>query len=306
MSNPPVAVLMSTYNGEKYLIEQINSILNQSYENIHLFIRDDGSTDDTRSILNQFMDNPKITVIQGTKNLGYRNSFFTLVQEAISNEKNFDYYAFSDQDDVWHTEKISSAIRMLEQHKNNSYRIYYTGLTFVDEQLNFLKIKDESKTKTSFGAEIVRHSISGATTVFSYDLGKLAVTNMEQLKISGGHDAFLFRLNAAIQGEFICDESNYIMFRRHNTNTSSATSGLIHKLKKEFMNSDNSEMDTAIFIQKYFPDMLDIETSEDIHVLINYRKSLFDKFKLLNNKRFRRENVIMNVLFLYRVIFNKI
>lgn len=306
MSNPPVAVLMSTYNGEKYLIEQINSILDQSYENIHLFIRDDGSSDNTLKILKSYLNNSKITIIFGQENIGYKNSFFALIKEAISNEKKFDYYAFSDQDDVWSTEKISSAISSLEQYKNNSYRIYYTGLTFVDEQLNFLKIKDESKTRTSFGAEIVRHSISGATTVFSYDLGKLAVTNMEQLKISGGHDAFLFRLNAAIQGEFICDESNYIMFRRHNANTSSATSGLVHKLKKEFRNSDNTEMDTAIFIQKYFPDMLNTATSEDIHALINYRNSLFDKFKLLNNKRFRRENVIMNVLFLYRVIFNKI
>lgn len=106
MSNPSVAVLMSTYNGEKYLIEQIDSILNQSYENIHLFIRDDGSTDDTRSILNQFMDNPKVTVIMGTKNLGYKNSFLSLLKTIVNTYDEYQYFSFSDQDDIWMKEKF--------------------------------------------------------------------------------------------------------------------------------------------------------------------------------------------------------
>lgn len=304
MSNPPVAVLMSTYNGEKYLIEQINSILNQSYENIHLFIRDDGSTDDTRSILNQFMDNPKITVILGTKNLGYKNSFLSLLKTIVNTYDEYQYFSFSDQDDIWMKEKISMSIRHLETN-NNPYRVYFSGLTFVDSDKQQLKVKDESRVVTTFPAEMVRHSISGATSVVSRNLAELTVKYDEAEKIAGGHDALIFRLNAALHGYFFADKNNYIQFRRHVDNASSASKSFLYKIKQELTTSDGSELETAKFFKKYYKSVLPETTLLEIDLLLNYNKNFKSKWSLLTNKKFRRENKLMNIIFIYRIFLSK-
>lgn len=306
MSEPAVAILMSTYNGEKYLLEQVNSILNQNYRNLHLFIRDDGSNDNTLNILESLAKHPMITVLESRNNLGYKNSFLFLIRNILKSNNHFEYLAFSDQDDFWDPNKITSAIQLLEKNKTNKFRLYYSGLTFVNENLEVLKIKDERKVRMTFGSEIVRHSISGATSVFTEDLGKVAVLNDDVFSIQDGHDSLIFRLNAALNGVFIRDENNYIKFRRHNSNTSNATSGFVHKIKYELLREDHSEIKTAKYIQKYLYDNVSKNTLEQIDFLINYRQSIRNKIRLLNNKNFRRESTLMNILFMYRVLFNKI
>ena len=96
-----VDILLATYNGEKYVIEQIESILHQTYKNIRLLISDDCSTDDTRQILEQYQkkDN-RIEIFFQEKNLGYIRNFAFLLNQ-VKNK----YYMLSDQDDVWLPER---------------------------------------------------------------------------------------------------------------------------------------------------------------------------------------------------------
>ncbi|MCH3933478.1 MAG: glycosyltransferase [Leuconostoc mesenteroides] len=305
MNNPSVAVLMSTYNGEDYLAEQINSILNQTYQNIHLFIRDDGSTDNTMSIIEEFIRNPKVSVIKSGDNLGYKNSFLMLLKTVVDLKKNYKYFSFSDQDDVWLKDKILVSIKKLEKD-DSKYRIYFSGLTFVDSKLNKLKIKDDSNIRTTFPAEMVRHSVSGATSVFSRDLAELAVKYKEVQKLPGGHDEFIFRLNAALGGHFFADKNNYIKFRRHEDNASSATKGLLFKIMQEFNRKDGSVVITAQFLRTYYKKNLTASTFQEIEMLLNYNKGFKSKWLLLKNKKFRRENSLMNIIFFYRVIFSKL
>ena len=98
--NEKVDVLMATYNGEKYLKEQIDSILNQTYQNIHLIISDDCSTDGTRNILKEYEENEKITVFYQENNQGYVKNFEFLLKQVSS-----ELYMFADQDDFWLPEK---------------------------------------------------------------------------------------------------------------------------------------------------------------------------------------------------------
>lgn len=305
MNNEKVAILMSTYNGERFLKTQIDSILNQSFKNFHLFIRDDGSTDNTLKILSQFETNPNVTIYFEENNLGYKNSFLQLLRLAINSEDNFAYYAFSDQDDFWEREKIKASVLKL-QSDNSLYRLYFSGLTFVDENLNLLKDKDASKVKTTFAAEIVRHSISGATAVFSTALAELAIQYDEVFNLPGGHDAFIFRLNAAVGGYFFADQANYIMFRRHDDNTSSASKDVLTKIKNELNSTSHSELQTAKFLKKYYEYLLAEDILKEIDLLINYNKGIKYKLELCKNKNFRRENNLMNILFIYKVIFNKL
>ena len=111
-----VAVLLSTYNGSKYIKEQIDSILSQEGVNIDIYIRDDGSTDETVNIIYEYKSN-NIFLTEG-KNIGVGNSFMELL---YSVPEIYDYYAFADQDDIWSEKKTRIAIEVLQKNKKHLY-----------------------------------------------------------------------------------------------------------------------------------------------------------------------------------------
>ena len=115
MENKKVAILMSTYNGEKYLKEQIESLLAQTYGNIEIYIRDDGSKDNTIKIIKNYKEKYNNIVLKEGKNIGFINSFFELLN--LCNDA--DYYAYCDQDDVWMNDKIERAVKFLGKTDEN-------------------------------------------------------------------------------------------------------------------------------------------------------------------------------------------
>lgn len=133
-----VAILMATYNGAIYLEEQIKSILSQTYSNWLLYIHDDGSSDATVQIINDYCDKfpDKIVYMKDEhQHRGAADSFLWMLKQV-----NADYYMFADQDDVWLPNKIQNAMNiMLDLEKNNSLSIpilYHTDLVVVDSELN--------------------------------------------------------------------------------------------------------------------------------------------------------------------------
>ena len=121
-----IAVLMSTYNGERYLREQIDSILNQKIEVcFDLIVRDDGSTDKTIEILKMYADAGKLFFSIG-KNVGAARGFVNLLHE----NPGYDYYAFSDQDDVWNEDKLKKGITAIQDIKKPA--LYCTNCELVD------------------------------------------------------------------------------------------------------------------------------------------------------------------------------
>ena len=118
-----LAILMSTFNGEKYLKEQIDSLLNQEYEAFDIYIRDDGSTDQTVSILENYEHiYPNIYLLKDTQgNIGVFKSFMYLLSQVHA-----DYYMFCDQDDVWLSNKISMSMKRMNELEDiytlNSYQ----------------------------------------------------------------------------------------------------------------------------------------------------------------------------------------
>ena len=111
-----ICVLMSTYNGDKYIIEQIESILNQKKVNVELLIRDDGSTDKTLEILEEYSKKYKNLKYYSGQNLKTARSFMDLLFRAGE----YEYYSFSDQDDVWDLDKLTVGISYLK----DDYHLY--------------------------------------------------------------------------------------------------------------------------------------------------------------------------------------
>ena len=128
-----ITVLMSTYNGEKYLREQIESILNQKNVRVQILVRDDGSTDHTHIILDEYQKNGKLNWYTGM-NLKSSKSFMNLVTKAPETE----YYAFCDQDDVWNNDKLYRAVNKLKSMGNMNiprlyscnYNDFFSGVSF--------------------------------------------------------------------------------------------------------------------------------------------------------------------------------
>ena len=137
-SNPlgMIAILMSTYNGERYLAEQLESIIAQTYTDWCLCVRDDGSRDRTPKILDEYAQkDTRISILKDKDNLGACRSFERLLEQCGE----ADYYAFADQDDVWTPDKLAiclEAIRKAENDFPNQPMVVHTDLQVVDEQLN--------------------------------------------------------------------------------------------------------------------------------------------------------------------------
>ena len=158
-----IDILMATFNGEKYLREQIDSILNQTYKNFRLLISDDGSTDATRDILKEYIaKDDRIVVFLQKKNIGVVKNFEYLMEKVEA-----EYFMFSDQDDIWHKDKIQKTLDKMEEC---NYDLVYTDLQVVDENLNIIqksywKLKgfDKKIKYNDFNSLYLNNYITGCT-----------------------------------------------------------------------------------------------------------------------------------------------
>ena len=130
-----VAILLSTYNGEKYLEEQLDSLLLQSYQDFVVYIRDDGSSDRTVNIINQYvMKDNRFINVGNSENLGCAASFINLLRNASA-----DIYMFCDQDDYWLPNKLQRAVDYFSAIDPLQPTLYHCDLSVVDEKLNIIQ-----------------------------------------------------------------------------------------------------------------------------------------------------------------------
>ena len=221
-----IAILLSTYNGELYVSSLIDSILNQTYQDFTLYIRDDGSKDETVSILEKYNSKSEHIVLLNTdgQNMGSKYSFLYMLKIIES-----DYYMFCDQDDIWLPNKIEDTFVCLQQNERlygtNTSITVHTDLCVVDQNLNILypsyweqcKISDRMPHTLKYLAHY--NDITGCTQMFN----KAAVLNSKYLfglKLPKNvyHDWLLAVNVAHAKGKIIALNKRTILFRRHQTN----------------------------------------------------------------------------------------
>lgn len=280
-----VSVLLSTYNGEKYLREQINSILSQEDVNIKLIVRDDGSTDSTLDILREYKDKSYLQYYNEV-NIGYAKSFMNLIMKSRDTA---DYYAFCDQDDIWDSKKIIKAIEKLEKIKNEEFKLYFSNLTIVDKNLKKIGIKDYKDLKINFKTSMVRFNISGCTMVFNNNLANLAAKEVF-FKNDISHDSWIYKVCLAVGGKVIFDENSYIKYRQHNSNVTGVKQGIFKRVKKEltiFNGKKNNRFNQAKIIYNEYYELLSEENRNFIEEIISYKQSLKKTLNLALKKDFK-------------------
>lgn len=171
MESAKVDILLATYNGEKYLRAQLDSILSQTYSNFRLLISDDSSSDNTRKILEEYKEKDnRISLFFQEKNLGVIKNFEFLLKKVVSK-----YYMFSDQDDIWKENKIEKSVSKIETTNSD---LVYSDLEVVDENLNvtypsYWKLKgiyNKIKKYNNFESLYLNNFVTGCTLISKKEL----------------------------------------------------------------------------------------------------------------------------------------
>ncbi len=205
-----VVVLMSTYLGEKYVFDQIESVLNQLPADGQLQIRDDGSTDRTTEIISSFSD-PRISLTCGP-NIGFAQSFFALMTQAPHDA---DMIMLCDQDDVWLPNKISRAWQVIGK-ANNTPTLYCARQQLVDSALNPIGLSQRFLREPSFENALVENIVTGCTSALNISALKL-VLQLKRPDLLDFHDWWLYLIISAF-GKVVIDDEATIKYRQHGKN----------------------------------------------------------------------------------------
>lgn len=237
---------MSTYNGDKYLREQLNSIINQTNQNWTLYIRDDNSSDQTVGIIKEYANKYRnvIFVNENEKNnLGVVDSFMELLRNA-----NADFYMFADQDDVWRSTKVEDELDvMLNSEWKRVPICVHTNLTVVDSQLN----KSESEPKrvwASFLKVLFSNCVTGCTAMINDQLKSQINFDKQNVRNIVMHD-WWFALIATQFGKLVYLNKSTMLYRQHENNvdgsqTKNTITHILYRLTH--YDYDRSEMKKVI------------------------------------------------------------
>lgn len=265
-----VNILMATYNGEKFLAQQIESIQKQTFKEWNLLIRDDGSSDKTCDIIRNFTaKDSRIRFINENEhhNLGVIKSFFTLVNYEVA-----DFYFFSDQDDVWLPEKLSVSLESAKHKASDVPLLVYTDLKVVNQELNILQdsmIRAQSHhANTTLLPELTENTVTGGTMMINHALAEKWFTPNDILM----HDWFLALLAASL-GEIIYLDLPTQLYRQHDNNVLGArTMDKRFKILREGPKSiftrywkliHDSQKQASLIVDKYG----DIMTADDLELI---------------------------------------
>lgn len=292
-----VTVLMSTYNGEEYINTQIESLVSQRDVDIKILVRDDGSTDNTISILKEWQSKGVLEFYSGS-NIRPAKSFMELVYNAPESN----YYAFCDQDDVWEEDKLINAVNMLSEKDNNKPSLYFSRAKLVDKNLNYLGYSDSNPAYSLPGILLGSHAI-GCTMVFNRQLLNLLRENPPRSNIL--HDAWTIRVCLAVDGNVVFDKNSYINYRQHGNNVVGASKSNIKRYLRIINNSiknKNQKSRSAQELLEVLSQHMSQESVELVYLAANYKDSIQNRISLAMNKKFRRNNYVDNFLFIIAVL----
>lgn len=257
IQNPKIHILLSTYNGESFIIEQLDSIFQQTYQNFTLFIRDDASSDHTLERMTEYFDlhpdyQEKIVFLSNPEhqNLGYIKSFWQLLSKC----GNADYYAFCDQDDVWLPTKLAQAVSFLEQEQRQIPLLYFANYDYCDADLHFLHHAPEVKLPITFRDVLFYTPAFGFSILINHSLRMLALKTSDAANLP--HDGWVQKLAAAF-GKILYNPECSAYYRRHGNAVTASNaqkrSAIRHWIQHDILGSSMKETHFVLtrFQQEY-------------------------------------------------------
>lgn len=306
---PAVAVLMSTFNGEKYLREQLDSIFNQGDVAVKLFVRDDGSTDGTVGVLKEYAQRFPIEIILDGENVRPGESFMRLVYK-YADAPGIEYYAFADQDDIWLTQKLCTAIEKIKE-TGDDIPVLYSSNQYIYTDGENKGLRHKELQKTDLISHMTKNTIAGCTFVFNKALAQLvAGVDRPDPRILRYrlHDAWLM-LVAICCGKVIYDADSNMLYRIHNENTVGVKdipiTTRLDKIKRYFVKRDdaNLRLITAKELLRLFP-QINEDKKQILNLYANYQDNWRSKKALAFNKEIKANCAENQNVFTVKVLTN--
>jgi glycosyltransferase involved in cell wall biosynthesis len=288
MTDTCIAIAMATYNGEDFILDQIRSIQLGKWQKWRLIIRDDGSSDDTVKLLKHCAaTDERISILEDDLgNVGYAQNFNLILQYIY--QQNFELFALADQDDYWHSDKLTSLAEHIESVSNA--KIVHSDLIVADEQLNLMhqSFYKQSRLSPKYGRSInyllMENYIPGCTILGNRALLEKALPIPIEMK---NHDWWL-ALHAALYGEIHYVSKQLIQYRQHSKNTIGQKTIWGRIVSNEFISRLNHQVAaqaaylTAICKDKKHPDNNDVANffSHFIAIVKAQKSALFKVMQL--------------------------
>ena len=300
-----VSVLLSSYNGEKYIAQQIKSIIEQKgFFDLKIIIRDDGSKDNTRNIIKklQILYPQKIDLICA-ENVGCNAAFFELLRIAPES----DYYSFSDQDDFWLEDKIQSAINMLEQ-EDATIPLLYASTSYLtyDDFVPFGVTRGKQR-EISFYNSIVQSICPGHTQVMNKELVTLLTKKFDYNRMYV-YDSWISNV-ANLFGKIIYDNNPHTYYRQHQTQQMGYGKGVIGRLKvsaNHALNGDGKQYRKQIeyFFETYKEKILEKGFDKELMRFLS-PKTFFQRLTYVFNSKLYRQSRIETLSFYFIYVMGK-
>ena len=228
-NDPLVAILMTTFNGELFLKDQLDSLKAQIHQNWILIASDDGSSDNTLSILKSYQKHwgKSKLIIQHGPQKNFSHNFLSM---ATNKKIKADFYAYCDQDDVWLPSKLSVAIKTLQKESPKNPLLYCGRTTYVDEHLKLKGLSPLYNKPPVFQNALVQSVAGGNTMVFNAHTKKL-LEDMGGKEIIS-HDWWTYLLVTAVGGKVIYDEYPHILYRQHDAGLVGANTSIFGNMNR--------------------------------------------------------------------------
>lgn len=281
IENKKIDILMATYNGEKYLVEQLDSIINQTYRNWNLLIRDDNSTDKTLEIIQNYHKKDKrIKILKDNKgNLGIVRNFEELLKNSES-----EFIMFSDQDDIWVENKLDMYLKMIEKIKNKGFMIHSDAILFDKNKSNILKETFISKKAINKGLENVffNYFVQGATILISKEIKNFILPFPKEVYL---HDRYI-HLISELFFERIFVNKALIYYRQHGDNQIGAKNTIRELLSKRYFDERDRQLIKIIY-NKYGSLLTEDKKKliEEYFKITDIKKNRFNRFFVLKKSK---------------------
>jgi glycosyltransferase involved in cell wall biosynthesis len=310
MNTPIIHILLATYNGAKYLAEQLDSIARQTHTAWTLTVSDDGSTDDTLAIVTHFAKqvSQPITVLQGPNMGSSTRNFCYLIQHAPADHPQ-DLFAFCDQDDVWLDDKLQRAVQLHEQHASQPVRLYCGRTQIVNEHLKPIGLSPGIQRPPSFGNALVQNIASGNTMVMSH------AVLMAQKKVlpehSVWHDWTTYLVATALGGMVCFDDQPSLLYRQHDGNvigSNNNASVLLESFKQSMLGRYQYRITCSLLALEDLQINAKSSVLETTSVIESIRacRNPLKRVTLLGTSSLRRQSFLSNTALLIAALVGKL
>ncbi len=298
-----IQILLSTYNGEAHVREQLDSFLAlDNAEEVSVFIRDDGSTDGTRAILKEYESLDGFRVIYG-ENVGLNASLQILFEQA---DPECLYYAYSDQDDVWLPEKLSLAAAALDKESATAPVMYTARSYLTDSRGNRIGVTRIPKRPPSFPNAMVQNVCIGHTQVYNRPMLALLRDNYTEGMFVTDHWAYLL---VAAFGKIVYDETPTTLYRQHESNAigygHNRRTVLRNRFRRTLAGVPLSHAKQLIAFRERCGDRLCARDRTELDRFLDARRNFFTRLGYLFRARAHRQSFFENLGFRTLYLFGR-